>query len=39
MRFLQILFRGAREALQQQRLDLIVPHQVHNLLVGQHRVA
>src|SRR6185312_4920231 len=36
---LQVLFRGVREALEQQGLNVVVPHQVHDLLVGQHRIA
>ena len=39
MGLLQVLFGGVRETLQQQRLNLIIPHQIHDLLVGQHRIA
>ncbi len=39
MRLEQVVFRCAGEALQQKRLNLVLPHQVHNLLVGQDRIA
>src|SRR3982074_3368437 len=38
MCFLQVLFRGAREALLQKRLNLVLPLQVDDLLVGQYRI-
>jgi hypothetical protein len=38
MRFLYLAFGQSRVSLEQKRADLVGPHQIHDLLVGQDRI-